>query len=149
MKARDRELDRLFGRMYEDNVAGKIDDERFARMSKQYSVEQKELAGKIATVAAELDRQDAKTMTAEMFISTVHKYTRAKKLSERMLGELVQRIEVHQAQKVDGVHVQRLAIHYNCVGEIEVPDTLAVPEITMQTRKGVAISYLPALAEAI
>ena len=84
-----------------------------------------------------------------MFISTVRKYTRAKKLTKRMLGDLIQRIEVHQAEKVDGVHIQRLAIHYNCVGEIEVPGTLAVPEITMQTRKGVAVSYLPTLAEAM
>ena len=135
--------------MYEDNISGKIDDERFARMSKQYSVEQKELAGKLAALAAELDRQDAKAMTAEMFISTVRKYTRAKKLTERMLNELVQRIEVHQAEKVDGVHVQRLAIHYNCVGEIEVPDVLAMPEVTMQTRKGVQVSYLPALSVAM
>ena len=44
---------------------------------------------------------------------------------------------------------QRLAINYNCVGEIEVPDALTMPEVTMQTRKGVAVSYLPAMKVAM
>ena len=143
--ARDRELDTLFNRMYEDNIAGKIDDERFARMSRQYTLEQQELAEKAKELRAELDKAEDKAMTAELFIATVRKYTRAKKLTERMLNELIERIEVHQAEKVDGVQVQRLTIHYNCVGTIEVPDILPLPqpEIVIQTRKGVAVSYSP------
>ena len=143
MRGRDKELDRLFNRMYEDNIAGKIDDERFARMSKQYTLEQKELAEKIQALAAELDKQDARAMTADMFISTVRQYTRAKKLTERMLNELIERIEVHQSEKVDGIHRQRLTIYYRCVGAIEIPETLTLPDITMQTRKGVNVTYTP------
>lgn len=143
-RARDRELDKLFSRIYEDNLAGKIDDERFVRMSKQYTLEQKGLAEKMAAISAELDKQDDKAMTADMFISTVRKYTRAKKLTERMLGELIERIEVHQSEKIDGIHIQRLRIHYNCVGAIEVPgELLTLPEISMLTRKGVTVSYSP------
>lgn len=142
---RDRELDTLFNRMYEDNIAGKIDDERFAKMSRQYTLEQQELAEKAKELRAELDKAEDKAMTAELFIATVRKYTRTKKLTERMLNELIERIEVHQAEKVDGVQVQRLTIHYNCVGTIEVPDILPLPqpEIVIQTRKGVAVSYSP------
>lgn len=88
MERRDGEIDRLFSKMYEDNVAGK--------------------------------------------------------LAERMLNELVERIEVHQAEKVDGVWRQRLTIHYNIVGAIEIPETLALPEIATQTRKGMRVSYSPA-----
>jgi len=149
LRARDRELDKLFSKIYEDNCAGKIDDERFARMSKQYTLEQKELAEKIAVISAELDKQDDKAMTADAFISTVRRYTRAKKLTERMLGELIQRIEVHQSEKIDGVWIQRLRIHYNCVGAIEVPgDVLTLPEISMLTRKGVTVSYEPTPQES-
>lgn len=50
------------------------------------------------------DKQTDKAMTTDMFISTVHKYTRAKKLSEHILNELIKRIEVHQSEKADGVH---------------------------------------------
>ncbi len=88
-------------------------------------------------------RQEVKAMSAEMFIATVRKYTRAKKLTERMLNELIARIEVHQASKVDGINRQRLTIHYNCVGAIELPDTLTLPEIIMQTRKGVTVGHAP------
>jgi Ca2+-binding EF-hand superfamily protein len=149
MRKRDRELDRLFNAMYEDNVSGKIDDTRFAKMAAQYTAEQKELAAKIKTLATELDRDTNRAMTTDMFISTVRKYTRSKKLTEHMLNDLIERIEVHQAQKIDGVHRQRLTIHYNCVGAIEVPPTLfALPEISMQTRRGVTVAYEP-MQEAV
>ena len=144
-KARDRELDTLFERIYEDNVAGKLTDERFARMSAKYEDEQKELREKIKTLQERIERTKSKAVTADMFVSAVRKYTRAKKLTPRMLNELVQRIEVHQAEKVDGVWVQRLTIHYNCVGAITIPENLPLPmpDITVNTRKGVYVSYQP------
>ena len=110
-------------------------------MSRQYTAEQKDLAEKIKAVSTELYKHESKAMTTDMFISTVRKYTRAKKLSERMLNELIERIEVYQSEKVDGVHVQRLKIFYNCIGFIDIPDMIAIPEISMQTRKGVVVSY--------
>lgn len=144
-KARDRELDSLFERIYEDNVAGKLSDERFARMSTKYEDEQKELRAKIKTLQEGIERTKSKAVTADMFISSVRKYTRAKKLTPRMLDELVQYIEVHQAEKVNGTWVQRLTIHYNCVGAITIPGALPLPmpDITVNTRKGVYVSYQP------
>jgi hypothetical protein len=141
MIARDKEIDRLFNRMYEDNTNGKLDDERFARMSSQYTAEQRGLAEKINTLGAELDKHNARAMTADNFISLVRKYTRTKTLNGRMLNELIERIEVYHAKKVDGRHMQRVVIHYNCIGEIDIPNTLTPPDITMQTRKGVHITY--------
>jgi DNA invertase Pin-like site-specific DNA recombinase len=143
LKARDRELDKILSKCYEDNISGKLTDERFARLDKQYTLEQKELAEKIKVISAELDKQESKAMTADVFISTVRKYTRAKKLTERMLTEIIERIEVHQAEKVDGIHRQRLTIHYNCVGAIEIPAAHTLPDIAMKTRKGVTVSYEP------
>ena len=144
-KARDRELDSLFERIYEDNVAGKLSDERFARMSAKYEDEQKELRAKIKTLQEGIERTKSKAVTADMFISSVRKYTRARKLTPRMLDELVQYIEVHQAEKVNGTWVQRLTIHYNCVGAITIPGALPLPmpDITVNTRKGVYVSYQP------
>ena len=145
LQARDRELDVLFEKLYEDNVAGKINDERFARMSKKYEDEQKELTEKIKSLRAEIDKTGSQAVTADMFISTVRKYTRAKKLTLRMLNELVQYIEVHQAEKVDGVWEQKLTIHYNCVGVIDIPAELPLPypEVSVNTRRGVTVSYAP------
>lgn len=139
--ARDRELDNLFNRMYEDNVSGKIDNERFSRMSRSYTEEQAAISIKLKTLQAELDKADEKAIDSTTFISAVRKYTRVKKLTPTMLNELIDRIEVYQAENVNGVHIQRLNIHYRCAGSLEIPDILPNPEVTLKTRKGVAVSY--------
>ena len=145
LQARDEELDGLFERIYEDNASGKLSDDRFARMSRRYEEEQKELAEKIKALRAEIDKQNSQSMTTDMFISLVRKYTRARKLTPRMLNELIEKIEVFNAEKVDGVWEQRLRIHYNCVGTIEIPDLipLPAPEVSVNTRKGVVVNYAP------
>ena len=63
-----------------------------------------------------------------------------------MLNELIEKIEVHQAEKVDGVWQQKLTIHYHCVGVVSIPRAppLPMPDIAMNTRKGVYASYIPA-----
>ena len=143
--ARDEELDGLFERIYEDNVSGKISDERFSRMSRRYEDEQKELTEKIKQLRSEIEKQSSRTMTTDMFISLVRKYTRAKKLTPRMLNELVEKIEVFNSEKVNGVWEQRLRIHYNCVGTIEIPSALPLPtpDVSVNTRKGVVVNYAP------
>ena len=144
--ARDEELDGLFERIYEDNVSGKLSDDRFAKMSRRYEDEQKELAEKIKKLRSEIEKQSSQAMTTDMFISLVRKYTRARKLTPRMLNELVEKIEVYHAEKIDGVWEQRLRIHYNCVGEITIPKMLPlpIPDVTVNTRKGVFVNYAPA-----
>ena len=143
--ARDEELDGLFERIYEDNVSGKLSDDRFAKMSRRYEDEQKELAEKIKKLRSEIEKQSSRSMTTDMFIGLVRKYTRARKLTPRMLNELVEKIEVFNAEKIDGVWEQRLRIHYNCVGTIEIPTVLPlpVPEVSVNTRKGVVVNYAP------
>ena len=144
--ARDEELDGLFERIYEDNVSGKLSDDRFAKMSRRYEDEQKELAEKIKKLRSEIEKQSSQAMTTDMFISLVRKYTRARKLTPRMLNELVEKIEVYNAEKIDGVWEQRLRIHYNCVGEITIPKMLPlpIPDVAVNTRKGVFVNYTPA-----
>ena len=144
--SRDEELDGLFERIYEDNVSGKLSDDRFAKMSRLYEDEQKELAEKIKKLRSEIEKQSSQAMTTDMFISLVRKYTRARKLTPRMLNELVEKIEVYHAEKIDGVWEQRLRIHYNCVGEITIPKMLPlpIPDVTVNTRKGVFVNYTPA-----
>ena len=141
--ARDDELDGLFERIYEDNVSGKLSDDRFAKMSRRYEEEQKELSEKIKKLRSEIEKQSSRATSTDMFVSIVRKYTRARKLTPRMLNELVEKIEVSNAEKIDGEWVQRLRIHYNCVGEMNIPNepALPIPAVTVNTRKGVFVSY--------
>ena len=140
---RDDELDGLFERIYEDNVSGKLSDDRFAKMSRRYEEEQKELSEKIKKLRSEIEKQSSRATSTDMFVSIVRKYTRARKLTPRMLNELVEKIEVYNAEKIDGEWVQRLRIHYNCVGEMNIPNepALPIPAVTVNTRKGVFVSY--------
>ena len=141
--ARDDELDGLFERIYEDNVSGKLSDDRFAKMSRRYEEEQKELSEKIKKLRSEIEKQSSRAASTDMFVSIVRKYTRARKLTPRMLNELVEKIEVYNAEKIDGEWVQRLRIHYTCVGEMNIPNepALPIPAVTVNTRKGVFVSY--------
>ena len=140
---RDDELDGLFERIYEDNVSGKLSDDRFAKMSRRYEEEQKELSEKIKKLRSEIEQQSSRATSTDMFVSIVRKYTRARKLTPRMLNELVEKIEVYNAEKIDGEWVQRLRIHYNCVGEMNIPNepALPIPAVTVNTGKGVFVSY--------
>ena len=148
-QARDNELDVLFERIYEDNLAGKLSDERFAKMSQRYEAEQAELAEKMKLLHHEIDKLSSSSVSTDLFLSTVRKYTRAKKLTPRMLNELINRIEVHQAEKINGEWIQRLTIHYNCICALFIPDTepLPVPNVTVNTRRGVYVTYEPAQNE--
>lgn len=145
LTARDRELDMLFERLYEDNVAGKIDDARFAKMSKRYEQEQGENAKKIKALRLELKKDESKRMDIDDFLETVRRYTDATTITKRMVAELIDHIEVYHAEKQDGITNQRVDIHYNCIGAFDVPDRRKIPEadIIMETRKGVALSYAP------
>ena len=145
LTVRDRELDMLFERLYEDTVSGKINDARFAKMSKRYEQEQGENAKKIKALRLELKKDESKRMDIDDFLETVRRYTDATTITKRMVAELIDHIEVYHAEKQDGVTNQRVVIHYNCIGAFDVPDRRKIPEadIIMETRKGVALSYAP------
>ena len=146
LTARDRELDMLFERLYEDNVSGKIDDARFAKMPKRYEQEQGENAGQSKSLRLELKKLEDKRMDVDTFLETVRRYTDATTITKRMVAELIQYIEVYPAVKEDSITNQRVTIHYNCTGAFEVPDRRKIPDrdILLETRKGVALSYAPA-----
>lgn len=101
------------------------------------------------TLRTEIEKLASESVSTDMFLSIVRKYTRAKKLTPWMLNELVNHIEVHQAEKIDGEWVQKLTIHYNCVGALFIPDAeaLPTPEVTVNTRRGVYATYEPAQNE--
>lgn len=140
---RDRELDILFEKIYEDNVSGKISNERFAKMSSKYEKEQKDINTRMEKIEQEISQSKKRTVTTDMFLATVRKYTRARKLTPRMLNELIEKIEVHQAEKIDGKTIQHLTIHYTCVGDIDIPELAKIPanDVSVNTRQGVDINY--------
>ncbi len=113
----------------EQVVLGEI--RRMTKFAMQYENEFAKIVMGNSIKAAELDSEQSKAVTSDMFLSSVRKYTRAKKLTPSMLNELIEKIEVHQSEKIDGKTVQRIKIHYNCIGEIDIPDLIKLPENTV------------------
>ena len=116
-------------------MAGKIDDARFAKMSKRYEQEQGENAKKIKALRLELKKDESKRMDIDDFLETVRRYTDATTITKRMVAELIDHIEVYHAEKQDGVTNQRVVICYNCIGAFDVPDRRKIPEATLSWKK--------------
>lgn len=142
---REHIIDQLFEKIYEDNALGKLSDERFKKLSSSYESEQQELLERINELRIIIDGLSVKVISSDNFIAAVKKYTRVKKLTARMLNELIDHIEVYHAEKINGIKTQRITIYYNCIGSIDIPEELSItmPKITMHTRQGVSISYQP------
>ena len=143
LQARNKEIDILYEKIYEDNALGKINDERFAKLSAKYDEEQKEISERIKALTSEISEKQGKSVTSDMFLSAVRKYTRIKKLTPRILNELIEKIEVYQSEKIDGKTVQKLRIHYNCIGVMEIPSLKQIPDnkVKIHTRQGVDLEY--------
>lgn len=149
--ARDKELDVLYEKIYEDNALGKISDERFKKLAEKYEDEQNSIAERIADLKQKFDEATSRVANIDTFLAAVKKYTKIKKLTPRILAELIDHIEVHQAETVPGGQIQRIVIYYNCIGSIEIPEDVDIPlpQITMKTRRGVMVTYDPAPMAAI
>ena len=118
------ELDRLFIRIYEDNVAGKITDERFSMMSQSYEDEQVQLKAEIQTLQQDIEVQERQIENLEQFIQRVHKYADLQELTPYSLRELVKAIYIEAPDKSSGKRRQNIRISYDLVGFIPVDELM-------------------------
>lgn len=132
-KAKNRiiEIDNLFMHIYEDNVSGKISDDRFRNLSFNYDKEQKELKTKIEQLSKDIENTEKKDTDITQFISNVKKYTEIAELSPEILNELIEKIVIHQQEKNNGKKVQEIDIYYRGVGIISFPVSTQDTEITI------------------
>ena len=123
-EARIEKLDVIMQRLYEDNVEGKISDERYARMSASYEAEQKQLKARKAELTEFIDTAKEQRLNTDSFLGMVHKYTDITELSAEIIRSFVERIEVLQPEKVPGTRTkkQTIVIYWNFIGAVEIPD---------------------------
>ena len=122
MEKRIAELDTLFLRIYEDNVSGKLSDERFELMSKTYEAEQAEKKLLVQTLRIELDETKQKTDELERLISKVKKITEINELTPELVHEFISKIVVHAPYRKDKRRYQAIDISYSGVGIIYIPE---------------------------
>ena len=118
------ELDRLFIKIYEDNAKGKLNDDRFAMMSKTYEDEQAQLKVEIQTLQQEIEVQERQIENLEQFIQRVRKYEDLDELTPYALRELVKAIYIEAPDKSGGKRHQGIRISYDLVGFIPVEELL-------------------------
>ena len=118
-KRRIMELDTIIQKLYEDNVLGKLTDERFSKLAATYEQEQAELKQSVESMTAIAEASETQAVNVQSFLKIVKKYTDPTELTPEMLHELVDKIVVHEADKSSGHRVQRIDVHYTFVGEID------------------------------
>ena len=118
---RVKDIDSLIQHIYEDNISGKITDDRFATLSLNYEKEQKELKEKINELTIALGKSKQEDMDLTTFIGKVRKYTNIKELTPEIINELIDKILVYQQTKLDGKRYQQIDIYYAGVGIISIP----------------------------
>ena len=116
---RIRKLDSIIQRLYEDNIEGRISDERFVRLTASYETEQQTLEARVAELQEALNSAQDKQVNIDRFLAMVRKYTDIQELTAEVLREFVEKVYVHQSERVDGQKVQKIRIVYNCIGEFD------------------------------
>lgn len=117
-KERVTKLDGIIQRLYEDNIEGKVSDERFAKLTATYEAEQHTLEKRIAELERIMATTKNESLGVDTFLSMVRRYTDIKELDAELIRVFVEKILVYKAEKVDGHRVQRIKIIYNGIGEI-------------------------------
>ena len=110
------ELDRLFKRIYEDNISGKINDSRFQKLSGDYENEQAELTKKVQTLEQEIVKQQEEADSIEQFIRRAKKYPELTELTPAVLHDLVNKVYVCAPDKSSGHRAQDVRISLACIG---------------------------------
>ena len=111
------ELDTIISHLYEDNVAGKLTDERFIKLSHDYEQEQRNLKNMAEILRQDLKQQDKQQTDVKAFISVVKKYTDMKELDATILREFIDHIEVSHADRKS--KTREITIVYNFIGAFD------------------------------
>ena len=115
------ELDRIFKRIYEDDISGAISHERFLKLSADYEAEQRELTEQVKTwrEAVETFEQDQADFAS--FAAIVRKYVGIRELTPTIVNEFVKKIIVHAPDKSSGHRRQKIELVWNFIGEVNLP----------------------------
>ena len=118
-KKRIAELDRIFKRIYEDDINGTISHERFLKLSAEYEAEQRELTEFVKTEQAAVDTYEQDRTDFDSFAAVIRKYVGIRELTPTIVNEFVKKIIVHAPDKSSGHRRQKIEIVWNFIGELE------------------------------
>ena len=118
-KKRIAELDRIFKRIYEDDINGTISHERFLKLSAEYEAEQRELTEFVKREQTSVDTYEQDRIDFDSFAAIIRKYVGIRELTPAIVNEFVKKIIVHAPDKSSGHRRQKIEIIWNFIGELE------------------------------
>ena len=133
--------------LYEDNVSGKVSDEWFLQLANRYETERMALKPKIASIRDELSAMGTAQKSRDTFLAAVRRFMDMEAITAPLLQELIDRIVVYEVEGSGRNKTQRIVIYYRFVGYLDLPVDPR-QDLTENTRKGVAVRYLPRAVSA-
>jgi len=119
---REEELDVLFARIYEDRTLGDLPEAQYKKLLAKYQDEYTALKEQIRHMESVVTEEDANEMDVNNFLKIVQKYTRVNQLTPAILREFIYHIVVHHRETIGKETVQKVEIHFNFIGEVNLPD---------------------------
>lgn len=112
------EVTRLFDRLYEDSLSGRISNDNFARLIDKYQTEQNQLLEQINALENALQEVKDNRTNAIQWAALMADYVGIQELTAENLNLLVERIEVFDRTETDGEAKQVIRICYRFGGYI-------------------------------
>ena len=117
------ELETLICRIYEDNILGKLPNDRYMFLSTSYEAERKKLTEEVKSCEQGIHDYNENIRSADRFIKLIDKYANFEELTNSMLLELIDKILVHERDiKGSSNCTQEIEIFFNFVGRYLPPD---------------------------
>ena len=115
---RSKEIDSIIQKLYEDNLLGKISDERFVKLSQSYEEEQKQLQTSISDLTEKLAKQQEDSLNISKFMARISKYTELPELTVEIVNELIDKIVIHKPTGTKRNRIIQIDIYYNFIGKL-------------------------------
>lgn len=134
-KKRIADLDKLFTRIYEDNVIGKLPDDRYSKMAVAYEKEQKELELLISDCEKELRDAEKKTVDMKTLYQGLMEFTEIKELTPTIVNKLIKRIEIHNPEKKHAHNSVKVDITFTAIGLFQNPDEAELKKLMQAVKE--------------
>ncbi|MGE4484912.1 MAG: DUF4368 domain-containing protein [Oscillospiraceae bacterium] len=121
-------MDRIFKRIYEDDISGSISHDRFLKLSADYEAEQKDLQEQVAKLQFEIENHEQTQYDFKQFSALARKYIGITELTPTIVNDFIKKIIFHAPEKVNGHRTQRAQVIFNFIGEVELPESKAIKE---------------------
>ena len=122
-KKRIQELDKLIEAVFEQNVLGKLPDDRYNRMLINYEKEQRDLMQKVEDAEKLINTAQQENIDIRNFISNIRQCTDLKELTPSIVNKLITKIEIFdRVTDEDGKKHVPIKIHFVGVGIMQFPD---------------------------